>query len=1656
MKPVDVIPAILVLLIANPLAQAQSVASNGTPNFGSFSGGPDVINESNLNIHYTVPVFARAGVSLPFSYSLPVDNGAWYKYIDVYANYHWGFDQSTAQPVGVMAIGGVFYTIKQYMCVLTGDHYTVNQYRATSYTGLNSTSHGVSAIVYDDSCNGHYTDTPTGIATDGSGISVKISYNGGINATVTLPNGTVINPPTIDPSGNVWGSGNYTITDANKNQIVVSTPANSKQINYMYDTLHSQPITSSGGPPPTALKYLYYAPSGAQVPVTVTYKTLTIQSAWACTGVTEYSATSKALIDKITLPDGTYYQFFYEATPNGSGHFTGRISSVSLPTGGSISYTYTGGDTGEGIFCIDGSTAGLKRVSSQSGTVQYSRTLSYASNNPNLVVSSTTTIVDNAGNTTLVTFSPNYEQQRSVYQGAASGTPLETVITCYNGTDPINPSTCTTSPSYLPFTRVTVFRSLNGGPYARTDTFYNSSGLVTKKDVYDWGASSYTQETQITYDTTLGSGIVDHPSTVKAVDGAGNLKSETDYSYDDFAISGDTKTCAPATKCRGNLTKLTKYASSSTTLTTQMTYNLNGTVAASTDPNGTKTTLTYGSAGCGAFPTQTQVTFGSTTLTTSSTYNCTGAVATSNTDANGKITSTSYTDPYFWRPYSSTDQLANVTTYSYTGQTIVESSMPINANSVVDMRSTLDSFGRPEYTQKRQGVGSSYYDSVQQIYDADGRPYETSMSYQATAGQAPGSPFYTKTSYDAMMRTTSVQDAAGGIVNTSYSENDVYQQIAPVPIGSSENTKRKQLQYDGLGRLTSVCEITSDSKYGGSCGQATGGYSGYLTTYFYDAPPNVNSLTVTQNGQPNGGTSQSRMYYYDMLGRLTYEVNPETGANQYFYDSLSGDATCGTIVSYGDLVKTIDNKGVVACLSYDGLHRVTSISYSATTPPTPTKVFVYESAVVNGTTMGLTAGRLAEAYTCTTCSPTPTKLTDIGFSYSARGELLNVYESTPHSGGYYQVSANYWPHGLLSSLTLVNTTLPTIYYGGTGSGLDGEGRVTTVTASSGTPTLAKNVIYTTSGTAQPIGSLTSVTWASGDSDTFGYDPLTGRLTGYTFNMNSAVAKAGGLTWNANGSLGQLALIDNVTPANSQTCSYSHDDLARIASASCVHGSTTLWGQTFAFDPFGNIDKTATAGTTFTPTYNMATNQYTGLPGCTPAYDGDGNLTNDCSHIYTWLADGAVASVDTVSLTYDALGRAVEQARGASYTEIVYTPSGGKLALMNGTTVQKAFIPLPGGGTAVYTAASNGSVAYYRHADWLGSSRLATTPAAPTTVYAEADYAPYGEPYDTSATLDLNFTGQNQDTVSSQNGGLYDFLFREYNPQQGRWISPDPAGKGAVSLGSPQTWNRYAYLSNGPLNAVDALGLGSVNGPYGDCVGCNPAMNPDTFSFNSVWSSVLSGALTYEWVPGDSSQPTVIGYDENSDPIYGMRISTGYWQLTGVSFGSSASGTAANNGNCGTTWLPRSAGLSYGGNADAGAGYEGISATGSAGYGMFYNGNTGFSKGGFAGGGATAYFFNGNVGAPKQQGQPFNFGGYAGVGPNAWVSNAGGAPQLGGPFTTWSLNVGAGPAKFSLQLSYGGGIWQLSYGPPIPLVSAGTPSISVSKITTKTTTTSGCH
>jgi RHS repeat-associated protein len=66
----------------------------------------------------------------------------------------------------------------------------------------------------------------------------------------------------------------------------------------------------------------------------------------------------------------------------------------------------------------------------------------------------------------------------------------------------------------------------------------------------------------------------------------------------------------------------------------------------------------------------------------------------------------------------------------------------------------------------------------------------------------------------------------------------------------------------------------------------------------------------------------------------------------------------------------------------------------------------------------------------------------------------------------------------------------------------------------------------------------------------------------------------------------------------------------------------------------------------------------------------------------------------------------------------------------------------------------------------------------------------------------SFAGLTQNLVPDE----YETPNREYNPTQGRWITPDPSGLAAVDPTNPQSWNRYAYVLNNPLSATDPTGL----------------------------------------------------------------------------------------------------------------------------------------------------------------------------------------------------------------------------------------------------------
>ncbi len=473
--------------------------------------------------------------------------------------------------------------------------------------------------------------------------------------------------------------------------------------------------------------------------------------------------------------------------------------------------------------------------------------------------------------------------------------------------------------------------------------------------------------------------------------------------------------------------------------------------------------------------------------------------------------------------------------------------------------------------------------------------------------------------------------------------------------------------------------------------------------------------------------------------------------------------------------------------------------------------------------------------------------------------LVIGYQASPHSSGYYHVAATYWANGAVNTLNSGLAGLPTWTYG-----VDGEGRPYSASASSGTNPVT-STLY--NGFSLPTSVIYPVPWLGrAQNDTFSYDGNTGRMTQY---QTGASSYSGALTWNANGTLANLA-----TSYPAQTCNYVHDDLTRLASVACA-ASPSGWNQTFGYDAFGNISKTGSGlGVSFQPTYSTATNRYTALPSGTPSYDANGNLNADGYHSYAWDADGNLTSLDgATTMVYDAFDRRVEETNSGTTTEILYGASGAKFAVLSGGTLIRLMTPLPGGGTGIYSGTAPSF--YYMHPDWLGSVR-AILGTGGGLLYDGA-YAPYGEIYSPVGPPGYPgvFTGQNQDLA----GDLYDFPAREYHPVQGRWVQPDPAGMAAVDFTNPQSWNRHGYALGSPLNSVDPSGMSSYwSAPPGsNCEYLASSSSPvctSPFS-NQFWSGGLPSLM-----PTDNT----IAYQQ-----YAALMNTVFWRGVAVGFASQQGG-----------------------------------------------------------------------------------------------------------------------------------------------------------------------
>ncbi len=1029
------IAVLLLLAVIGGGQLAMSQVRTGTPPFNSYGGGPfDTVNLGNLNVHFTIPILHKAGRGIPFSFDLTYDSSVWKQVLvgateqwtPVFAN--WGWNQRGRGGKITFSVGT---SDCQYYVSYTGEWYTAyTQYFYNNW------------IYTDDAGVPHTLDA--GTTTNWSGGTVPGTNCASAPVTVSTASGSTYDGYTISitnythgvvtsPGGmKVDSYGGTTFTDTNGNKIT------SNGSGQFFDTL------SSTTPVLTALgwDFKYAAPAG-DAHIIATFKTYTVKTNFGVTSpyiITEYGPQAVSLIDQIHLPDGSAYTFTYETTPGSCTPLantqpncvTARIATVTLPTGGQIAYTYTGGSNG---ILVDGSAAGLTRTLTPGGTWTYTRSAGTYPNWTTTITSPPDPANNDSSNVTVLNFldSSEYEIQRNVYQGSASPSNLLLTTTmCYN-----NPASCPNSSVSSPITKVDArIQYPNGGLQGRTVTTYTSSGLVTKVDKYMYSSSSNLpttigESTTISY-ATLGNGITNRPSGVWVSDPAGTL-SNTSYFYDEYGLNTTTGTPQQVaiTGARGNLTTI-GYA----VFSKHFHYYDTGTPASSIDANGATTTYLYDSGSCGnSFPTEIDLPIAG--LRTYATWNCSGSVQLTSKDVNGKTTTTDYSDANFWRPDWVQDPALNKTQFAYYGNRASESYLLFNGpNSISEQALIVDEFGRPRVRQQQLAPGgSSQFNSVKTDYDALGRPYQTTMPYVGDFQQTTSSAPVTKTTYDALGHVTRTEDDAGGYVKYTYNQNIVVREIGPPAPG--ESTKKKQLEYDALGRLISVCEVATGSS---ACGQAAAPANGYVTTYSYDHT--VDNGQIVLRTQVTQG-EQTRTYLRDLVGRLVKETNPENGVTSYTFDSASGCS--GSYI--GDLVKKVDAKQNVTCYSYDPLHRLTDVSTSGPYAA-ECKRFRYDNTtgvlgtIPSGVSVVNTLGRLVEAET-DNCTLPITPITDLWFSYSPRGEVASTWQSTPHSGGYYKASAEYWAHGALWKLMSNITGLPDVSYG-----VDAAGRPSTVTATS--------------------------------------------------------------------------------------------------------------------------------------------------------------------------------------------------------------------------------------------------------------------------------------------------------------------------------------------------------------------------------------------------------------------------------------------------------------------------------------------------------------------------------------------------------------------------------------------------------------------------------
>jgi RHS repeat-associated protein len=215
-----------------------------------------------------------------------------------------------------------------------------------------------------------------------------------------------------------------------------------------------------------------------------------------------------------------------------------------------------------------------------------------------------------------------------------------------------------------------------------------------------------------------------------------------------------------------------------------------------------------------------------------------------------------------------------------------------------------------------------------------------------------------------------------------------------------------------------------------------------------------------------------------------------------------------------------------------------------------------------------------------------------------------------------------------------------------------------------------------------------------------------------------------------------------------------------------------------------------------------TNRFKTQTGTT--YDDAGQVTTD-------------NKFRNLGFAYDANGRQIKATRtNTPDAQTVYDALGNRVATKINDIWQYMIYDAFGQLVAEYGIQPEGlgGVKYIQQ-DHQGSVRTVTNSNG--FVVARTDHQAFGDEVGIGVGLRSIEQGYSVDKVAKQGYGLTEnddatgqqhTWFRKLETQAGRWSSPDPY-KGSMSLGNPQSFNRYSYVENQPTNYVDPSGLTMV-------------------------------------------------------------------------------------------------------------------------------------------------------------------------------------------------------------------------------------------------------